>query len=220
MLVTFIAIGLLQSIYVQARMTHAARAGHFDELQAQIAAPTCGSRTSAAASIRSLRAARPEHATRRPSGQRLQGPSKGLKTIEEASTGQRRPRRDPRRAAGGNGNRRRHASRARRSGRRRRKTTTPGRRIPGRRALPGAPRSALDRRQHLQGPRRQRARRAGGRVRRHRPGEERVPARRRDRAAGSRGAPARAAARAARAGRSPTCSSPARRSSSRSSRIR
>ena len=63
-----------------------------------------------------------------------------------------------------------------------------GRRLPRRRAVPRAPRSPLDRRQHLQGPRRQRARRARGGVRRHRAGEERLPARRRDRAAGRRGA--------------------------------
>ena len=59
------------------------------------------------------------------------------------------------------------------------------------RALPRAPRRALDRRQHLQGPRRQRARRPRGGVRRHRAGEERLSARRRDRAAGRRGAPPR-----------------------------
>ena len=108
-------------------------------------------------------------------------------TIEEASTGQRRPRGDPRRAAGGDRNgpcaqvgldhhapaSQDHQSR---------------RRLSRRRALPRAPRSALDRRQHLQGPRRQRARRPRGRVRRHRAREERLPARRRDRAAGRRGA--------------------------------
>ena len=53
--------------------------------------------------------------------------------------------------------------------------------LAGRRALHRAPRPPFDRRQHLQGPRRQRARRHGGRVRRHRPREERLPPRRRDR---------------------------------------
>ena len=54
---------------------------------------------------------------------------------------------------------------------------------------PGAP---LDRRQHLQGRRRQRASGHGGGVRRDRPREERLPLRRRDRRPGARGqAPAR-----------------------------
>ena len=75
----------------------------------------------------------------------------------------------------------------------------PAARLQGRRALPRAPRHPLDRRQHLQGARRQRPRRARGRVRRHRAGEERLPARRRDRAAGRRGARAAAAAAAATA---------------------
>ena len=62
------------------------------------------------------------------------------------------------------------------------------------RALHRAPRPPLDRRQRLQGPRRQRARRDGGRVRRHRPREERLPARRRDRHARRQDAAAAAAA--------------------------
>ena len=144
---------------------------------------------------------------------------KGLNRIEEASTRQRRPRRDPRGAAGGDGHRRRAQARLGHS-RRRRRTKNPAAGYYGRRALPRAPRQPLDRRQHLQGARRQRARRAGGGVRRHRPGEERLPARRRDRAAGRRGARGAAAAAARTAARSPICSSPARRSSSRWSRTR
>ena len=55
------------------------------------------------------------------------------------------------------------------------------RQVAGRRALRRAPRLALDRRQHLQGRRRQRPARHGGGVRRHRAGAQRLPARRRDR---------------------------------------
>ena len=44
-----------------------------------------------------------------------------------------------------------------------------------------APRPPVDRRERLQGPRRQRAGRNGGRLRRHRPREERLPTRGRDR---------------------------------------
>ncbi len=91
--------------------------------------------------------------------------------------------------------------------------------LPRRRALPRAPRQPVDRRQHLQGPRRQRARRARGGLRRHRPREERLPAHRRDRAAGRRDPTPRPRPGRAASG-SATYSSRDRRSSSRSSRIR
>ena len=99
---------------------------------------------------------------------------------------------------------------------RRKSHEVPGR-LPRRGDLLRAPRRPLDRRQHLQGPRRQRPGRPRGRLRRHRPRQERLPARRRDRAARASSRPSAAAA-TARA--SPTCSSPGRRSSSRSSRTR
>ena len=60
------------------------------------------------------------------------------------------------------------------------------------RAVHRAAGSPLDRRQHLQGQRRQRPARPRGGVRRHRPREERLPARRRHRDAGRRGRAARA----------------------------
>ena len=55
------------------------------------------------------------------------------------------------------------------------------------RGLHGAARPPLDRRERLQGHRRQRAARHGGVVRRHRPGQERLPLRGRDRRPRARG---------------------------------
>ena len=79
--------------------------------------------------------------------------------------------------------------------------------LPRRGDLLRAARQPLDRRQHLQGRRRQRPARARGGVRRHRPRQERLPARRRDRAP-RRGARAARPRQRQGARRSPTCSSP------------
>ena len=172
-LVTFIAIGLLQSIHIQARMASAGKRQGADFHECRAPAP------------RHEQPARPERSPATAGRNQYAAPPAGRRgpilkrtesTIEEASAGQRRPWGDPGRAARGDRNGRR--PQAAPASRGRRKPTKPGAGYQRRRALPRAPRRPLDRRQHLQGARRQRARRARGGVRRHRAREERLPARR------------------------------------------
>ena len=118
---------------------------------------------------------------------RRSSPSGGRRSAAAARSGQRRRVATKRAPASAREARARHLGRHRRAAGRRPR----GR--PGRRGLPRAPRTPLDRRQHLQGEGRQRPPRHGGRIRRDRPREERVPVRRRDRRprAGGQGRSAR-----------------------------
>ena len=174
-LVTFIAIGLLQSIHVQAQLNSREQQGANRTVALRAREPTHPTTHLTDPSQRGGRS-RCERAPRAVPALRGKETMK-KKILVSVDRGETRVavlegKGDPREGARGppqeGGSRRR---------------------LEGGGALRRAPRPPLDRRQHLQGQGRQRPARNGGRVRRHRPGAKRLPARRRDRPPGRQGRP-------------------------------